>query len=91
MECPKANEDCRFAKQGCFENTHHLYYPKKLYRDSIGRIFRELPENKIRMCANEHVELHSTEAPPIKPGRQEMLDAIASYVVGQEYGETEVA
>jgi hypothetical protein len=91
MDCPNSNESCRFYEQGCFTNVHHQYYPKKLYRDSIGRIFRELPENKVRMCANEHVELHCTEAPPNKPGRQEMLDAIASYVVGQEYGESEIA
>lgn len=66
MECPNANESCRFYEQGCFSNVHHKYFPKKLYRDSVGRIFRELPENKVRMCANEHVELHSTEAPQLK-------------------------
>jgi hypothetical protein len=29
--------------------------------------FRELDENKVVMCRNDHNELHRYEAPPVKP------------------------
>lgn len=86
------NPDCKYANKGqCPKtDTHHLYYPKKLYTDSVGKIFRELPENKVVLCRVKHEEIHATENIPIKPGREQMLQAIAAYVVGSEHGEATV-
>lgn len=76
--CPGASEDCKYweSKHGCRQNIHHLYYPKNQYTTPVEREFRELPENKERMCMAEHDELHRTERPPQKPDREEMLLAI---------------
>lgn len=78
MECPSANSDCKYwdSKHGCRENVHHLYYPKRYYQTPVEKEFRELPENKERLCMAEHDLIHRTERPPQKPDRDEMLVAI---------------
>lgn len=81
--CPSANEGCRFyeTELGCVTNTHHRYWPKRRYTTSVERAFRELPDNKVDLCMDEHRELHATEAPPHKPTRNEMLQALANIAI----------
>lgn len=78
MDCPNASPECRYfeSKHGCRTNVHHLYWPKNQYTTPVEKEFRELPENKERMCMSEHSDLHRLEAPPDKPDREEMLLAI---------------
>ena len=51
----------------CFRDVHHKYWPKRWYGSEVAKEFRELPENKVVMCRNEHNELHATELPPDRP------------------------
>jgi hypothetical protein len=89
--CPEPIEGCKyFETEHCILTTHHIYWPKKLYRDSIGKIFRELPENKQILEHCLHDELHANESQKVKPGREEMLAAIGRLVMG-EGDETEMA
>jgi len=83
--CLNANEQCRFydTELGCVSNEHHIYYPKKRYTTGIERQFRELPENRVQMCLDEHRELHATQRPPEKPSREIMLQAIAARAIGE--------
>lgn len=76
--CPGADESCKYwdSKHGCRTNVHHKMWPKRDYTTPIEREFRELPENKERMCMQEHDLLHQTERPPQKPDRETMLLAI---------------
>lgn len=76
-ECFNENPECKYYEQGCHASTHHLYYPRRNYRNSLERQFRELPENKVQLCRSEHDELHLNEDPPDKPSRAVMLGAIA--------------
>ena len=48
---------------------------------AIERRFRNLPENKQQLCAFDHILLHVNEAPPLKPSRDEMLQAIAASAI----------
>lgn len=56
--------------------THHEFWPKSSYKTKLERQFRELPENKTRICAQEHDDLHACNLPPEKPERYEMLQAV---------------
>jgi len=84
-ECPTPQEGCPYAEQGCFSDTHHLFYPRRDYRRGVEKRFRELPENKEQICRWEHDERHATELPPEKPSREEMLRAIGGAAL-QEAG-----
>lgn len=75
--CEKNVEQCPYQYSGCFADTHHEYFPRSDYRRGVARQFRELPENKVQLCRNEHDELHAVTEPPIKPSREEMMGAIA--------------
>ena len=81
--CEKANEACRFyeTEQGCVSNEHHTYWPKKRYTTQVEREFRALPENREQMCMAEHREKHATEQPPVKPSREQMIQAIAAHFI----------
>lgn len=78
-ECPNPRPDCKYAREGCFADTHHDFYPRSDYRTPTEKRFRELPENKELLCRAEHDERHATEAPPQKPPREVMLGALAIY------------
>ena len=78
--CPNANETCRYAPD-CYSDEHHAYWPKRRYKSQVEKEFRNLPENREMMCRAEHDELHATERPPLKPSRQEMLQAIAAQMI----------
>lgn len=65
-----------------FSDTHHEYWPRNMYRDGLGKTFRELPENKEQLCRNEHNQRHE-ESPPPRPGKQQMIQAIAAYAMSQ--------
>lgn len=69
------NEGCRYYPD-CYEDTHHLYWPRRRYTSSVERQFRQLPENQAELCRNVHSELHATEQPPKKPSRAAMLAVI---------------
>lgn len=64
------------TENGCFEDTHHRYYPAHEYRSPTEKRFRELDENKIRMCRQMHNFEHAAFEPPDKPDREIMLMAI---------------
>lgn len=78
-ECPNPDPNCTYAGQGCFSDIHHTKYPRRDYRTPLEREFRELPENKVRMCRAEHDELHASEFPPPKPSREVMLGAVSIF------------
>jgi hypothetical protein len=65
------------TKLGCFEDTHHDFYPASEYSQGVANVFRELPENKRRLCRAIHNSIHAEEEPPVKPDRAFMLQAIA--------------
>jgi hypothetical protein len=76
-----------------FSDTHHRYFEAKNYATGVAKVFRELPENKEQLCRFEHNELHATTAPPIKPERAFMIQAIARHLereLGDLDGEREV-
>ena len=78
--CQNRNsEDCPvFQVKGyCFEDVHHLYYPKSNYQSGFAQKFRELPENKVEICRAEHNEIHATERPPYRPPMDFIKNAIA--------------
>lgn len=81
--CPQENEQCRYydSALGCYASIHHLYWPRRDYKTSVEKEFRNLPQNKELMCRQEHDELHVTEQTPHKPKREEMLAAIAETIV----------
>lgn len=57
-------------------DTHHLFYPRRAYRSGVEKRFRRLAINVVEMCVNDHRELHATQEPPVKPSRDEMLEAL---------------
>ena len=71
-------EDCPLAEtdRGCFEDIHHLAYPRYDYKTSVEKRYRDLPENKLRMCRNLHNIEHEVFEAPTKPDREIMLLAI---------------
>lgn len=76
---PCENQDsCRLqdTARGCFEDVHHLYFPRSEYRTPTEKRFRELDENKIRMCRNMHDTEHAVIEPPLKPDLEIMKMAI---------------
>lgn len=79
-ECLNENPDCPFYYEGCYTDTHHLFYPRRDYRTRVEKEFRELPENKEQLCRAVHNERHAMEGPPQKPSREEMLGAIALHL-----------
>lgn len=60
----------------CFLDIHHLYHPRSDYKKPVDREFRNLDENKVRMCRNLHNIEHSVFEPPTKPDREIMKLAI---------------
>jgi hypothetical protein len=76
---PCANQDSchlRDTSRGCFEDVHHLFYPRKDYRTSTERQFRELDENKVRVCRAVHDNEHALWLIPDKPDLEIMRMAI---------------
>lgn len=67
---PCANQDsCRWQalEMGCHEDVHHQFWPRRHYKTSTEKRFRELPENKVLICRNLHDEEHALFEPPTKP------------------------
>lgn len=62
----------------CFEDVHHLYYPKSYYQNNkFAKEFRELLENKVEICRAEHNEIHATQRSVLRPSLDFMKNAIA--------------
>lgn len=76
VDCPVR----QFAR-GCFEDVHHEYYPRSDYVTKLEKEFRELPDNKTKMCRAQHNERHATEQPPEKPSVEDMRYAVNAYRV----------
>lgn len=71
------DRECRYRDTtGCYIDEHHLFWPRRNYKDSVGRAFRNLPENKVDLCRQVHQDKHATEQPPKKPKRSQMLEAL---------------
>lgn len=67
-----------FRKLGkCGMNVHHHYHPRRKYTSKVEKDFREHPDNKTRMCMDEHRKEHLKNNPPRKPSRDEMLAKLA--------------
>lgn len=67
-----------FRKNGaCFEDVHHLFYPKSEYQEPIEKRFRELDENKVRMCRDLHNTEHHVFEIPGKPDLEIMRLAVS--------------
>lgn len=70
------NESCPYYSTGCFEDTHHVFYPSGDYITPVERLFRNIPENKVEICRREHEDVHATEQPPLKPSYDVMEHAV---------------
>jgi len=72
-------ENCRLrdTQKGCFEDVHHLYFPRADYKKPIERAFRELPENKVVMCREWHNTDHAVFEPLEKPDLEIMKMAVS--------------
>lgn len=78
-ECtPEQMAECPLMRH--FQDQHHIWWPKRDYRSQLEKRFRNLPENKEVLCRYEH-DLTHYEAPPIKPSREVMAQAIASAAI----------
>ena len=75
-------EDCKYYPS-CYQDSHHVYFPRRDYKTKIEKQFRNLPENLVEMCRLEHDNLHATQTPPEKPSRDEMLVAISRTALGE--------
>lgn len=64
--------DCPHLEWGCFEDIHHEYHPKRIYRTKLEKKFRDHVLNKTVMCRRLHDEEHKKPSPE-KPSRDEML------------------
>lgn len=60
---------------GCHMSRHHAFWPRNIYRKEIDREFRNLDENKVYICRQQHDDIH-LEEPPEKPCRDDMLRAL---------------
>lgn len=64
---------CKFhRKDGCYQNLHHLFYPRRDYTTPLEKKFRIDPRNIVQLCRREHERLHHTQDIPEKPTIQEM-------------------
>lgn len=71
--------DCPYLETGCFEDIDHKYGPRRSYKTTVEKEFRQLPENKTLTCRREHDERHDREDFPEKPDRDFMINAIKRY------------
>lgn len=77
------DRECKLRETiGCFEDVHHKQWPRRAYRSIIEKAFRELEENKVRICRDEHNERHATESPPDMPSHQYMRQRVAAAALG---------
>lgn len=71
------DRECRYRDTAeCYIDEHHLYWPRRSYRDSVGRAFRNHPDNKVDLCRQVHQDIHATQGPPKKPKRTVMLGVL---------------
>lgn len=80
MKACNPSPECKYYETGCFEDVHHLYWPKSEYRSELERNFRNLGSNTMRICRATHDDIHATERPPVKPSRETMLREVAVWV-----------
>lgn len=76
---PCENQDiCRLAdtQRGCFEDVHHKFWPRRAYRSTVEKEFRELDENKVKLCRDLHDAEHALWEIPDKPDIRLMRLAI---------------
>lgn len=80
------DRECKYrdTERGCYSDIDHYYYPRRNYRDSVSKAFRELAVNKTLTCRQLHDERHASEPVPKKPSRNEMLIALAGVSLGEE-------
>lgn len=71
-------ETCRLrdSRLGCREDVHHKWWYARFYNRGIAKVFRELEENKVRICRAEHEEIHATQKPPEMPSIEVMQQAV---------------
>jgi hypothetical protein len=78
-QLPCQNQDSchlRDTIRGCFMDVHHLYFPRVAYQTPTEKRFRQLDENKVRICRALHDAEHALEDPPLKPDVEIMQMAI---------------
>lgn len=63
--------DCKYFP-GCHGDIHHKWFPRKDYRTSLEKQFRQDSRNKVLSCRRLHDEEHAGNPPP-KPDREFML------------------
>lgn len=72
MPC-EPNPKCKFYKKdGCYQNLHHIFYPRCWYTTPLEKKFRQDPRNIERLCRMSHEIIHLTQKPPDKPTIEEM-------------------
>lgn len=69
--------DCKYFEVGCWEDIHHLFYPRGDYDTPLEHKFRNLPENKQQICRYEHERIHFEQLPPTKPSFEVMEHAVS--------------
>lgn len=81
-------EECRLrdSLMGCREDVHHTQYPRRDYKKGIARVFRELDENKVKLCRALHDEIHATQPPPEMPSIEVMQQAVLNARLNREGG-----
>lgn len=74
-ECYNDNPECPYFEEGCYSDLHHSFWPSPDYTSPVENKFRELPENKVQTCRDEHDQIHEAD-PPLKPSLEVMEHAI---------------
>lgn len=76
---PCANQDAcplRDTRRGCFEDVHHRFFPRTNYVTRTEKSFRQLDENKVKICRSLHDAEHWAGEIPEKPDLEIMKLAI---------------
>lgn len=75
---PEQRAVCPIVRNGgeCFQDVHHLEYPKSAYRSEMEKRHRELRLAKVVLPRCLHNAIHASGYVPEKPTREAMVDEI---------------
>ncbi len=73
--CYENKAGCKYAPR-CFSDEHHQFWPRTDY-EAAGTIearWRNLGQNTLQLCRQEHDDIHTFDDPPEMPTRPQMVD-----------------
>ena len=76
IPCNPEQYNCPLRESGCFEDTHHKFFPRAAYKGVLELAFRDLPENLVEGCRYWHNLEHAVVEPPEKPDQVTMSLAV---------------